>query len=40
MKMAVSWDVVPRSVVEIRLHFRGAYDLCHQDSKAGFVFTK
>jgi hypothetical protein len=30
MKMAVLWDVAPRSLVEIDRRFRGAYCLHHQ----------
>jgi hypothetical protein len=30
MKMALFWDVAPRSLVDINRHFRGAYCLHHQ----------
>jgi hypothetical protein len=31
MKMAVLWDVTPRSLVEIDRRFRGAYCLYHKE---------
>jgi hypothetical protein len=34
MKVAVSWDVTPCSLVEIDRQFRGAYCLHHQDNES------